>query len=768
MGCGGDDDGTDPGVDASTPLVDAGPLECADGTTRCGTECVSTSESRRNCGACGNACAAGEACVDGECGVLCPSSQTECGGTCADLATDRSNCGECGNACGAGQVCADGECAVSCPEGQVVCGGVCADLQSSHANCGECGNACAPGAVCNAGHCEITCGGSLAACDGACVSLATSPDHCGACGNACPAVAGGTPFCSNGSCRFECSALQGDCNGIATDGCETPLATDVENCGGCGIGCELADAVAGCSAGECVLASCDAGFDDCDGAPENGCEAELATDALNCGACGTVCGVDQACVRSTCIAAGGGGAGAGDRCESAIPLTVGTNTITWEAATNDYLRERASCSTSAGLNGPDIVLSYTAPANQALTFTFHKANSASSATSYAPLLVSLVTTCGDPDSEIACLYASTLSAAMQPTDQVVVPAGTTVYVHVIDSGTASDLPPLPNPLTVDVTATQVACAPGIGGVVGNTQTDVITNIGTVTADYLAVDDEYFYVGDSSAFFRAPRAGGSHQDIEAAAGLTSSHLGAAMAIHGDDIYMVEATTSSTVGSRGRLFRISRDGGVTWRIEDYADFFPIPADDFRSAYVYGDKLYLLTEEDSTGVSTEIWSVDLGVTLDDTTRFVAAVQERVLSPSSTPGMGDCNGLTRDATYFYLACVDTTSTDTLFRVPVAGGAPEVMFASPAFDINSSVSSTLRGGDTDADGTFDVLYLVGAASSGDFTDTVQFVCEPAGPSPTLSTLANVTGMTGGLAIDPATGALVTFDDSADEFVVIQ
>jgi hypothetical protein len=40
----------------------------------------------------------------------CPVGQTRCSGKCVDLQTDPNNCGACGNACGAGEPCADGIC----------------------------------------------------------------------------------------------------------------------------------------------------------------------------------------------------------------------------------------------------------------------------------------------------------------------------------------------------------------------------------------------------------------------------------------------------------------------------------------------------------------------------------------------------------------------------------------------------------------------------------------------------------------------------------
>ncbi len=76
-----------------------------------------------------------------------------------------------------------------------------------------------------------------------------------------------------------------DAADIALDGCVT---------------CTLPDATATCVAGRCVVAMCMAGFDDCDSVDANGCEANLQTDAINCGVCGTRCSSGLACVAGAC------------------------------------------------------------------------------------------------------------------------------------------------------------------------------------------------------------------------------------------------------------------------------------------------------------------------------------------------------------------------------------------------------------------------------------------------------------------------------------
>ncbi len=83
----------------------------------------------------------------------CPGHFKTCGNVCVDIYTDPANCGACGNACAAGNVCSNGTCSQSCPVGETACGASCRDLQTDNANCGACGMTCAPGLLCTAGMC---------------------------------------------------------------------------------------------------------------------------------------------------------------------------------------------------------------------------------------------------------------------------------------------------------------------------------------------------------------------------------------------------------------------------------------------------------------------------------------------------------------------------------------------------------------------------------------------------------------------------------------
>jgi hypothetical protein len=132
----------------------------------------------------------------------------------------------------------------------------------------------------------ITCNPGFADCnnnglDGCETNLTTSAANCGACGAACN-VPHATPACVNSACQVgSCNLGFGDCDGVASNGCETLLTTNT-NCGGCGVACALPNASASCSTGTCTLTQCNAGFYDCDGNPANGCEAMPCVNGSHC------------------------------------------------------------------------------------------------------------------------------------------------------------------------------------------------------------------------------------------------------------------------------------------------------------------------------------------------------------------------------------------------------------------------------------------------------------------------------------------------------
>jgi hypothetical protein len=84
------------------------------------------------------------------------------------------------------------------------------------------------------------------------VDLASDPKNCGACGKVCAAGAHTTATCEAGTCVSTCAPGFGDCNGQPDDGCEADLAKDLLDCGACGRGC------AACGGTVCTDGMCDA------------------------------------------------------------------------------------------------------------------------------------------------------------------------------------------------------------------------------------------------------------------------------------------------------------------------------------------------------------------------------------------------------------------------------------------------------------------------------------------------------------------------------
>lgn len=86
-----------------------------------------------------------------------------------------------------------------------------------------------------------------------------------------------------------CAAGLGNCDGVATNGCEHDVTADLDNCGACARPCAFAHAGAICQGGACSIGACDPGFASCDGSAATGCEQATSSDPLHCGGCGVVC-----------------------------------------------------------------------------------------------------------------------------------------------------------------------------------------------------------------------------------------------------------------------------------------------------------------------------------------------------------------------------------------------------------------------------------------------------------------------------------------------
>jgi hypothetical protein len=121
-------------------------------------------------------------------------------------------------ALGARSVCTRPEATVSCDPAFESCDGTCVNLQTSATHCGSCGQECGNG-MCMSGECVCPTDAPQR-CGDTCVSLQTSPQHCGECDTACSGSH--TDWrCHEANCVVaSCEAGWSDCNGLANDGCE--------------------------------------------------------------------------------------------------------------------------------------------------------------------------------------------------------------------------------------------------------------------------------------------------------------------------------------------------------------------------------------------------------------------------------------------------------------------------------------------------------------------------------------------------------------------
>jgi hypothetical protein len=197
----------------------------------------------------------------------------------------------------------------NCAPAQKCCGNQCTDPMTDARNCGGCGMACSgnhAAATCAAGQCAPgKCDTGWGDCnkdpkDGCEANLHADANNCTACGAVCD-IKNAYSGCADGCYPAACKWGFDDCNMNPMDGCETSVLADPKNCGSCGKSCALlANAMAGCVNGNCVLSSCTLGYADCDKMAANGCEVKTSTDVNNCGACGNVCAQGNICVGGGC------------------------------------------------------------------------------------------------------------------------------------------------------------------------------------------------------------------------------------------------------------------------------------------------------------------------------------------------------------------------------------------------------------------------------------------------------------------------------------
>lgn len=281
---------------------------CPAGTARCDGVCVDLRVDPTSCGACGNACAAGEVCDEGTCGLTCAAEREACGGVCVDTMTDPAHCGGCDAACATAEVCEAGRCQASCSSDLMSCGGSCRDLETDREHCGGCSLPCLTGEICRLGDCVPSCGGGAELCGSTCTDLSSDESHCGRCDIACAEG----EICTDGRCQLVCPDGQVICDGRCTD-----LDIDRRHCGSCTESCRGGQL---CSGGMC-MATCGTGYTECSGT----CR-DLMNDSAHCGMCGRVCPPSHMCSGGGCVCRGGRTECPGGTCHDLMtdPMSCGT------------------------------------------------------------------------------------------------------------------------------------------------------------------------------------------------------------------------------------------------------------------------------------------------------------------------------------------------------------------------------------------------------------------------------------------------------------
>jgi hypothetical protein len=282
--------------------------------------CVACTPARDVCGA-GRYCTADDACAQGCGGDQACAASVDDGGVAAGRCDPATHaCVQClsNDHCPVGNLCVARACVPgcdatrACPDGRACCGGGCVDTATDASHCGACGALCTTAngvPACAASACGVgRCNEPFGDCDrdpstGCETNTRTSVAHCGACGTACAARANATATCADAACGFACLTGFGDCDGDASNGCETDLTTTLSRCGRCDNACSFTGGVGACVGGACTRTACASGRGDCDGSTANGCEVDLQSDATNCRMCGAACAFAQAtavCVAGAC------------------------------------------------------------------------------------------------------------------------------------------------------------------------------------------------------------------------------------------------------------------------------------------------------------------------------------------------------------------------------------------------------------------------------------------------------------------------------------
>ena len=220
-------------------------------------------------------------CTEGACGGECTSGDQDCQND-VPRSCNAQGLWVAGSECPF--VCVEGACTGSCEPGTKKCDGLVPQTCNAQGHWVD-GTACT--SVCSAGECTGSCtpGSTRCASDGRTAQICNSSGTW-ATDQECPYVCSGAGTCT-GSCvpgSTRCGTAEGTLQTCSASGSWGTAVACPTNSG----------AVTTCSNGACQDTACDAGYGNCDGVASNGCEEDLYDDPENCGSC------DHSCLGGSC------------------------------------------------------------------------------------------------------------------------------------------------------------------------------------------------------------------------------------------------------------------------------------------------------------------------------------------------------------------------------------------------------------------------------------------------------------------------------------
>jgi hypothetical protein len=275
-------------------------LTCNPGFHLSGTQCLANDSVTccgKDCAMCPAVAHGVAQCRNQVCDAACEPGFHKEGAACVmddDAGCCGADCKKCGAPANAAPLCKTGQCSFTCNTGFHPAGDACA-ANDQLGCCGPACESCQPTranatAVCASTGCASPspCLGTHHDCNGLCVAN-DAVTSCGAACTPCADRPNATVACNGTACTYACTGTFADCDGNPNNGCEANLQTDPLNCGACAAGpkdphvCAAGGSHAqACTNGAC---GCPAGWADCNGERDDGCEANLQTSNVHCGAC---------------------------------------------------------------------------------------------------------------------------------------------------------------------------------------------------------------------------------------------------------------------------------------------------------------------------------------------------------------------------------------------------------------------------------------------------------------------------------------------------